>query len=169
MPFHPRPQTMLLAALVSAACTDAQPFVPAGGTLPLGTWGGDNAGLIVTDSVTHAHIGCTFGDLPPGIAIDDEGRFTADGSWVLRAFPIVVGPSLPAQLSGRLVGRRITFAVAVNDTVEKKVVSLGPVTVELGREPQLGPCPICRVPRPTPTVKKQDRRGGRSAGPGGPR
>jgi hypothetical protein len=45
------------------------------------------------------------------------------------------------------VGRTLTLAIAVNDTVEKKVVALGPVTVVYGREPQMGPCPICRAPR----------------------
>ena len=143
---------LLVLTLIGAGCSDAGPFVPAGGALPLGTWGGDGAGLIVTDSVTHAHVGCTFGDFPAGITVDDQGRFTADGSWVLRAYPILVGPSLPAQMSGRVTGRSLTFAVAVDDTVEKRVVSLGPVTVVFDRPPDLGPCPICRVPRPSLTA-----------------
>ena len=66
---------------------------------------------------------------------------------MLRAYPVMIGPELPAQFSGRVVGRTLTLAVAVNDTVEKKVVALGPITVTFGRTPQMGPCPICRAPQ----------------------
>lgn len=130
-----------------SACTGSGPFPPSDGTLAVGEWGGENAGVIVTDSVSHVHIGCTFGDMPPEIQLDASGRFTVDGSYVLRAYPIQLGPELPAQFSGRVTGRILTLAVAVNDTVEKKVVSLGPITVAYGRTANLGPCPICRVPK----------------------
>jgi hypothetical protein len=65
--------------------------------------------------------------------------------YVLRAYPIHIGPDLPAQFSGQVRDNRLTLRVVVNDTVEKKTVNLGPVTVTLGREPQMGPCPICRA------------------------
>ena len=133
--------------LLLAACSESGPFPPSDGTLALGTWGGDNSGVIVTETVSHVHIGCTFGDMPPRIQLDASGRFTVDGSYVLRAYPIQIGPELPAQFSGRVIGRRLSLAVAVNDTVEKKVVALGPITVYYGDEPRLGPCPICRNPR----------------------
>jgi hypothetical protein len=140
----------LAFGLLLSACTASGPLPPSDGTLAIGDWGGDNAGVIVTAEITHVHIGCTFGDMPPAIALDASGRFTVDGSYVLRAYPIQIGPELPAQFSGRVVGRTLTLAVAVNDTVEKKVVALGPITVVYGRTPNLGPCPICRVPRPKP-------------------
>ena len=133
-------------ALLAAVCTSG-PSDPSGGTLALGTWGGDNAGVIATDTVTHVHIGCTFGDMPGSIQLDEAGRFTVDGSYVLRAYPIMVGPPLPAQFSGQVQGRILTLVIAVNDTVEQKVVALGPVTVVYGREPEMGPCPICAAPR----------------------
>lgn len=140
----------LVACLLLVACTESGPLPPSDGTLSIGTWGGDNAGVIVTESESHVHVGCTFGDMPPAIPLDESGRFTVDGSYILRAYPVQVGPSLPAQFSGRVSGRVLTLAIAVNDTVEKKVVALGPVTVVYGRTPSLGPCPICRVPRPRP-------------------
>jgi hypothetical protein len=141
----------LLAVLLLASCYDSGPFPPNDGTLAVGTWGGDNAGVIVTDHQSHVHVGCTFGDMPPGIQLDATGRFSVSGSYVLRAYPVQQGPSLPAQFSGRVSGRVLTLAIAVNDTVEKKLVALGPVTVEFGRTPELGPCPICKVPkRPRP-------------------
>ena len=143
---HSASLAMGISAWLLAGCSGGGLLPPSGDQLALGTWGGDNAGAIVTDSVGHLHIGCTFGDMPGRIQLDAEGRFTVDGSYVLRAYPILVGPRLPAQFSGRVVGRTLTVAVAVNDTVEKKIVSLGPVTVVYGQDPRMGPCPICRVP-----------------------
>jgi hypothetical protein len=128
------------------AC-DGSALRPTTGPLELGTWGGTNAAVIVTDSVTHVHIGCTYGDVPGRIELDDNGRFQVDGSYVLTAYPIPIGPTLPAQFSGQVLGNTLTFAVAVSDTTTGKVRALGPVSVRLGRPPEMGPCPICRVPR----------------------
>ena len=141
---------LVVLGLLLGACLDSSMLPPSDGHLPLGTWGGDNSGVIVTDSAGHVHVGCTFGDMPGNIQLDANGRFTVDGSYVLRAYPVQVGPSLPAQFSGRVAGRTLTLAIAVNDTVEKKVVALGPITVTFGRQPQMGPCPICRAPRRWP-------------------
>jgi hypothetical protein len=145
-----RSSLRLALGLLLSACVDSGPLPPSDDTLAIGTWGGDNAGVIVSESTSHVHVGCTFGDMPPGIQLDASGRFTVDGSYVLRAYPVQIGPPLPAQFSGRVIGRTLTLAIAVNDTVEKKVVSLGPISVTYGRTPNLGPCPICRVPRPRP-------------------
>lgn len=142
-----RPLLRVALGLLLAACTESGPFPPSSDTLAAGTWGGDNAGVIVNETQVHVHIGCTFGDMPPAITLDASGRFTVDGSYVLRAYPIQTGPELPAQFSGRVVGRTLTLAVAVNDTVEKKLVALGPITVRYGDTPRLGPCPICLVPK----------------------
>ena len=135
---------LLYAGLTGCGGSSLQPLP--GDVLAAGTWGGDDAGVIVTESLAHVHIGCTFGDVTGEIAIDDEGRFTVDGSYVLRAYPVMIGPELPAQFSGHVVGRTLTLAVAVNDTVEGKIVALGPVSVEYDREPGLRTCPVCQVP-----------------------
>ena len=135
------------AVLVVAACNGGR---ATGGTsadtLTPGTWGGENAAAIVDDTIAHVHIGCTFGDFRPPVALDQEARFNVEGSYTLRAFPVAVGPSLPAVFAGVVNGNQLTISVAVNDTVEKKLVALGPVTLVLGREPRMGPCPICRRP-----------------------
>ena len=140
----------LAVGLLATTCSEGG-LTPSGGHLAFGTWGGDNAGVIATDSVTHVHVGCTFGDMPGKVALDPSGRFTLDGTFVLRAYPIMVGPTLPAQFSGQVRGRTLTMAIAVNDTVEKKLVALGPIVVVYGRTPSMGPCPICRAPRRQPT------------------
>jgi len=136
---------VLLAGTVLSCRKDT--IVPGDG-LSIGTWGGKGAGLIVTDSTAHLHIGCTFGDFASNVAVDRNGHFSVAGDYVLRAFPIQLGPSLPAQFTGEIAGNRVTLLVTVNDTVENGVVIKGPVTVTLGREPELGPCPICRTPKP---------------------
>ena len=138
---------LLGAAATTAACTRNELTPPAGSQIALGTWGGDGAGVIATDSLTHVHIGCSFGDVVGRVVLDAEGRFNVSGSYMLRAYPIAVGPMVPAQFFGRVQGSTLTIAVAVNDTVEKKLVALGPVSVRFDRQPKLGPCPICTVPR----------------------
>lgn len=144
----PGPSVFLpFVGLLVGSCSGSSLLPPSDGVLAAGTWGGDNSGVVVTDSAVHVHVGCTFGDMPGNVQLDATGRFTIDGSYVLRAYPVQIGPSLPAQFSGRVVGRTLTLAIAVNDTVEKKVVALGPITVVYGHDPEMGPCPICRAPR----------------------
>jgi hypothetical protein len=137
---------VLLAVLGLGACSGASVLPPTDGILAEGDWGGENAGVIVTASSVHVHVGCTFGDVAGKITLDESGSFSVDGSYVLRAYPIAVGPSLPARFTGRVRGGSLTLSIAVNDTVEKKQVPLGPVTVVYGRAAEMGPCPICKVP-----------------------
>src|SRR6476661_3785029 len=135
--------TLVGAALTVAAC-GGQSVTGSAHVLTPGTWGGENAGAILDDTVAHVHIGCTLGNFPLPTVVDDQGRFSADGNYTLRAYPIAVGPELPAVFTGVVNGNRLTLSVAVDDTVEKKLVPLGPVTVVLGREPRMQTCPICR-------------------------
>ncbi|MSR22815.1 MAG: hypothetical protein EXR92_04615 [Gemmatimonadetes bacterium] len=96
--------------------------------------------------MTHVHVGCTYGDFPAAIALDAAGRFSVPGEYQPRAYPIVRDPPMPAQLAGVVRGHQLTLTVAVNDTIEKKLVVLGPVTVDYGREPDMAICPICADP-----------------------
>jgi len=130
-----------VAVLAVAACAD--PVRPSAGALAEGTWGGNNAGVIVTASVTHVHIGCTLGDIPTRVVADGDGRFDVEGDYLLRAYPVQMGPRLPARFVGRVLGRTLVLNVTVNDTTTGRVEKLGPVSVQLGELPQLGPCPIC--------------------------
>lgn len=136
-----------VAVVLSFAACGETTATPSDGHVPLGTWGANNAGVLATDSITHIHVGCTFGDVPGRVALDADGRFSVSGTYVLRAYPVMIGPELPAQFSGSVRGNVLTVSVAVNDTVEKQQVTLGPVTVVLGVTPNMGPCPICSVPR----------------------
>lgn len=108
-----------------------------------GTWGGQNAGLIADDTSAHAHIACTFGNVPGGITLSG-GRFDVAGEYVLRAFPVAVGPALPARFRGSVAGTTLTLRITVQDTVTAETTELGPVYLVRGAQPRMGPCPICR-------------------------
>lgn len=135
--------TILLALLPIGCAQNDSVLLPPGDRLAVGQWGGDDAGILVASDVAHVHINCTFGNFPMPITFDANQRFNVAGSYVLRAYPVQVGPELPAVLAGVLEGDRLTFTVAVNDTVEKRVVALGPTTVIYKREPKMQNCPIC--------------------------
>ena len=144
---------LLVCAASVLACADA-PVAPVDATrIAAGTWGGSGAGVIVTDSALHVHIGCSFGDVLGVVALNANGTFSSDGSYMPRAYPIAIGPAVPARFSGKVQGRALTITVIVNDTVTKMERVYGPVVVTYDREPQLGPCPICRVPGMTAPAK----------------
>ena len=128
--------------MLSVSC-DSDELVTTGDHLETGTWGGDDVWVDAQTADVHVHVGCTSGDFPAPIALDDNGRFSVAGSYHIRLYPIATGPTLPAQFAGVVNGNRLTFTVAVNDTVEHKLVVLGPAVGTLGRQPEMGPCPIC--------------------------
>ena len=139
----------LAVSLATCGGSQGGPSGPIPDSVAAGTWGGENAGLIVNADIAHVHIGCTNGNFAAPVELDDEGRFNVSGSYVLRAFPVQVGPELPAQFAGLVRGNTLTLTVAVNDTVMNDLVALGPVTVVFGREPRMQVCPICREPSRT--------------------
>jgi hypothetical protein len=133
-------------SVVAACAASTTSIATSDGKLALGTWGGDTAGMIVQDTSVHVHVACTFGDVSGSIALDANNSFDVTGTYVLRAYPIAVGPMLPARFVGHLDGTTLAVSVTVNDTVEHRTVVLGPVSVTYLREPRMKNCPICRVP-----------------------
>jgi hypothetical protein len=131
--------TFLSIAVFVACYNSATPPI----TEVVGTWGGDNAGLIVSDTSAHVHIGCTLGDAKGPIRPDADGRFEATGTYNVDAYPIDRGILHPARFSGQIVGRSMTLTVVLTDNDRQ----LGPVTLIYGKEPKMGPCPICRTPK----------------------
>jgi hypothetical protein len=109
----------------------------------VGTWGGDNAGLIVSNTDVHVHIGCTLGDAVGPIRTDANGRFEATGTYNVDAYPVDRGITHPASFTGQIVGQTMSLRVTLTDI--GRVV--GPVTLIYGKDPKMGPCPICRVPK----------------------
>jgi hypothetical protein len=130
--------TAVLSIFAALACSSATRI-----TEVVGTWGGDNSGLIVTATDVHIHIGCTLGDAVGPIRPDADGRFQASGTYNVDAYPVDRGILHPAQFTGQITGQTMTLTVSLSDTARV----WGPVTLIYGKEPQMGVCPICRVPK----------------------
>ena len=128
----------MLALLGPCNPTDVQPARPR----LAGTWGGDNAGLIIDDTSAHVHIGCTYGNIHQVIVTDGDGRFDVPGEQNITAHPVDLGVMHPARFRGRVLGTNMTLTIQLTDTT----VTLGPVLLTFGKEPRMGPCPICRKP-----------------------
>jgi len=126
---------LLVGALAGCNAAPVQPIVA-------GTWGGDNAGLIATDSSAHVHIGCTLGDTRQAIVAGPDGSFDVAGRYDITVHPVSRGPDHPARFAGTVTGIVMTLTITLSDTA----VTLGPVRLMLGKEPRMGPCPICRTP-----------------------
>ena len=107
----------------------------------VGTWGGDNAAMIVTGNDVHVHIACTRGNAVGPIHPDENGQFEATGTYSVDVYPVDRGITHPARFSGRVVGKTMTLTVSLTDTGQV----LGPVALIYAEEPRMGPCPICRV------------------------
>lgn len=108
-----------------------------------GTWGGKNAGLIADDTSAHVHIGCTYGRIHQAIEPDANGRFDVPGEQNITAHPVDLGVLHPARFKGAILNDRIlVLTVTLTDTA----VTLGPVQLTFGKNPEMGPCPICRKP-----------------------
>jgi hypothetical protein len=99
--------------------------------------------LIVSNTDVHVHIGCTLGDALGPIHPDANGRFEATGTYNVNAYPVDRGITHPARFSGQIINQTMTLTVSLTDTARV----LGPVTLIYGKDPKMGPCPICRVPK----------------------
>lgn len=131
---------LLGTCVVLAAACYSRPSDPIGEIT--GTWGGDDAGLIATDSSAHVHIGCTLGDTSAPIRADAYNHFDVTGTYNVDAYPVDRGIIHPARFTGQVSGNELTLTVTLTDTGTQ----LGPVTLVKGKEPKMGPCPICRKP-----------------------
>jgi hypothetical protein len=141
---------IITLAAVSVGCSSGTSgstasLPPFDGGVAIGTWGGDGAAMIVGDTAMHIHVGCTFGDVSGRVPVSNN-HFDVAGSYMLRAFPIAIGPTVPARFVGDLSGATARVTITVDDTVEHKTVILGPVSVTYGQDARLMPCPICRRP-----------------------
>src|SRR5262245_54764257 len=105
------------AVTIAAACSASTTMPAADGAIPVGTWGGDSAGMIVGETALHLPINCTYGDVSGRVPLGTDGRFDVNGSYLLRAYPVAIGPTLPARFAGLVNGSTAAVTVTVNDTV----------------------------------------------------
>lgn len=138
---------LLSSALALGACGTSPLAGVESGQLAEGTWGGDDAGLIVDGARAHVHFGCTSGDFSAPVAVDATGSFRVSGEYTPRLHPIAVGPAMPAELTGVVRPQGLTMTVTVNDTIEGGTIVFGPTTVRFGEQPRMQNCPICAPPR----------------------
>jgi hypothetical protein len=135
--------TLIAFAAVLAACgrTDS-PLSPAG-TPMLGTWGANDVQFIAADSATLVRVGCDDGQFTGHLTLDADGAFTANGTWTQAFQAYFYGPHpVAAQLSGRVTGTTLTFAIAAANSDGKPVISTGPRTVVLGAASPWEPCGV---------------------------
>src|SRR5260370_34136024 len=91
-----RRPALVLALLAAGACSSSRTPLD---TVPVGTWGGDDAGLIVGKDGAHAHIGCTLGDVAGAIPVEAAGGYGAAGPWNGDPYPVDRGILHPALRS----------------------------------------------------------------------
>ena len=108
--------------------------------VPTGIWGGQGLALVVTDAGAHAEFDCASGDIAAPLAIDNDGRFAADGVFIQeRAGPVREGEEAerkPARYSGRVDGDTMTLEVALTESKQ----SIGTFTLRRGATPRVTKC-----------------------------
>jgi hypothetical protein len=133
---------LLICTAALTACAKDSTMAPPATHLTNGEWGGDRAEVVAGDSATEVTYGCTSGEFTGNIPLDASGRFTVNGSYDPSVGPVQANGAMPAQLSGLVEGSTLTFAIAVDDTIEKRVISLGPAVVVLGQPANIVVCPV---------------------------
>lgn len=116
---------MLFALWQSGSCKSAQTE-----TMPkeqnrvtIGTWGGQNIRLNLTDSGAELQFSCAHGTINQPLTVDDEGRFNAKGTFVAET----PGPlredrppkTQPALYEGSVKNQDMTLKVTITETKEK--------------------------------------------------
>jgi hypothetical protein len=106
----------------------------------LGSWGGDQARLELTEEEGQIEFACAHGSLQGPIRLDRQGRFAVSGQFVQEApGPIRLGHEpkpRPASYSGAVVGKKMTLQVRLTDADE----AIGTYTLELGSPGRVRKC-----------------------------
>ncbi len=123
-----------LPVAVAVGCAD----MPTG-PLPVGTWGGTGASLVVSASSASLELDCAHGTIDVPV-VTSEGRFELPGRFVrehggpLREDEKPV--ELPATYEGSLDGDRLELRITLTD----EPVAIGPFRLVRGRDPLLRKC-----------------------------
>ena len=109
--------------------------------LPVGVWGGDQAGLTVTSTGAATRFFCAHGAIEQSILLDSSGRFEAGGYYVFEGGPTPIDDTpfrQPAIYTGSSDGKTMTLTVTLPTRNQK----LGPFSLVFGQSTTLRPCPI---------------------------
>jgi len=122
------------ATVMAAACGESLRVPQAqGGPLGPSVWGGQEAGLVVTDTGATAQFACAVGTIPGAIVRDAVGRFRVAGIYALTPGPAYLPH--PATYDGTVIGDAMTLSVLVPEVSAQPV---GPFALVRGR-PFTGP------------------------------
>ena len=104
-----------------------------------GNWGGDRAGMQVTDGAASLDFDCARGSIDGTITPDEQGRFDVPG-WYAEEGPGPVRPGQvrgkPARYRGKVEGNTMTLSVELSGTD----VSIGTFTLVRDRLPRIRKC-----------------------------
>jgi len=109
-------------------------------TIPLGAWGGDHVGLLLTGTGGTLEYDCAHGTIDQPFVIDSAGRFQLAGTHTREhGGPIrrdEKPDKHPARYTGSVNGDRMTLTVTLTDTNE----ALGTFTLTRGRMARVFKC-----------------------------
>ena len=91
--------SLLVVSLLVAACSGGSTAPSNDGSLPLGTWGGENSGMIVSDTAMHLHVACTYGDVSGRIPLAANGQFDRAAETVERTLMLLGTAGDPGALA----------------------------------------------------------------------
>jgi hypothetical protein len=104
----------IAATLMAAACREhlrLEDTSGAGGPLTPSMWGGDQAGLVVSDTGATLTFACAVGTIAGSIELDAAGHFSVSGIYALTPGPAYLPH--PATYEGTVRGDRMTMSVIV--------------------------------------------------------
>jgi hypothetical protein len=149
---RPRSPLVLLASLlllgsvavVAGGCSagaDTSPAGDGGGEkVAAGVWGGEHAGVTVTQDGAVVEFDCAHGEIGARLLLDDSSRFDLPGTFVLeQGGPVRPGQILPtseARYRASIDGRRMRLEVTLVGTGER----IGAFELVLGESPRLLKC-----------------------------
>lgn len=129
----------LATALLTVAGCSRLPASPST-HVPEGLWGGQHAGLTVSDSGAAVELDCAHGVIDGPIPLDEESRFDVGGTFVLEA-----GGPLPPDVTPD--EQRADYTGSVNDSAMTLTVTLtrdgevvGTFDLALNQTPRLLKC-----------------------------
>ncbi len=109
-----------LGLMLLGAC--ASLVAPSDKRVAAGIWGGNHAGLTVTETGAHLELDCAHGDISQPLMMDANGNVSVDGVFVQEhGGPIRVGEDevkKPARYAGKVTGDTMTLDVTLTDTQE---------------------------------------------------
>ena len=131
---------LLLLAAAAALLAYCSPTAADGAQVPAGEWNGEHVALSVTSAGAKVEFDCAHGSIDGPITLDDNGRFSVNGTFVQERG----GPTRedqpptgqPAKYSGTLKDGTLTVNVELTETKQ----SVGDFTMTRGGTGRLVKC-----------------------------